>query len=252
MPAFEDCANAAMVRSISPASRTPTGLSSTPNDGATAWIALNWAGPIVRSRSTATRVRRGAISLSSSSHFAPKPNSKGVKPVVFPPGRARLSTKPMPTGSPTFANTMGTGAGRLLQCLNARGGRSQNHVRRERPKLLGISVKAIGVARCPAGVDPYVAAVSPARLLQPLDERDNARLSFRIVRGQVHQNTDPPRPFALLRACRKRPRGRCAAEQRDELASPCVEHGLPSRNPLCQLSACSGCPGSTRRSLGQT
>jgi hypothetical protein len=44
MPAFEERANAAMVRSISPASRTPTGLNSTPNDGATAWIALNWAG----------------------------------------------------------------------------------------------------------------------------------------------------------------------------------------------------------------
>src|SRR5262245_23991179 len=44
-----------------------------------------------------------AISLSSSSHFAPKPNSLGVKPVIFPPGRARLATKPMPTGSLTFA-----------------------------------------------------------------------------------------------------------------------------------------------------
>jgi hypothetical protein len=31
-----------------------------------------------------------------------------LEQVVFPPGRARLSTKPMPTGSPTFANTMGT------------------------------------------------------------------------------------------------------------------------------------------------
>jgi hypothetical protein len=69
----------------------------------------------------------------------------------------------------------GHGAGRLLQCLNARGGRGKNHVRRERQKLLGKSVKATGVARCPAGVDPHVAAVSPARLLQPLDERDNAR-----------------------------------------------------------------------------
>jgi hypothetical protein len=43
--------------------------------------------------------------LSNSSHFAPKPNSQLVKPVVFPPGRARLSTKPMPTGSPTFLVT---------------------------------------------------------------------------------------------------------------------------------------------------
>src|SRR5262249_14281071 len=45
---------------------------------------------------------------------------------------------------------------------------------------------------------------------------------------------------------------RHAAEQRDELASCCVEHGLPSRNPLCQPTASSGCPGSARRSLGET
>jgi hypothetical protein len=49
-------------------------------------------------------------------------------------------------------------------------------------------------------------------LLQPLDERDNARLSFRIVRGQIHQHTDPPRPLALLRVRRERPRHRRAAE----------------------------------------
>jgi hypothetical protein len=38
-------------------------------------------------------------------------------------------------------------------------------------------------------------------------------------------------------------------KQRDELASPEVEHGLPSRRPLCQLTAGPGCPGSNRRSL---
>src|SRR5262249_54860814 len=31
-----------------------------------------------------------------------------VKPVALPPGRARLSTKPAPTGSTTFTNTIGT------------------------------------------------------------------------------------------------------------------------------------------------
>src|SRR5262249_2626073 len=41
----------------------------------------------------------GAISLSSSNHFALMPYSYRVKPVTLPPGRARLSTKPAPTGS---------------------------------------------------------------------------------------------------------------------------------------------------------
>jgi hypothetical protein len=60
------------------------------------------------SRRTAARVTRGAISLSSSSHFAATPYSNDVKPVALPTGRARLSTKPAPTGSGTIANTMGT------------------------------------------------------------------------------------------------------------------------------------------------
>jgi len=50
----------------------------------------------------------GAISLSSSSHFALKPYSNIIKPVALPPGWARLSTKPAPTGSGTITNTIGT------------------------------------------------------------------------------------------------------------------------------------------------
>src|SRR5262249_19500162 len=71
-------------------------------------------------RTTATRVTRGAISLSSSSHFAPKANSTFMKPVVLPPGRARLATKALPTGSVTFANTIGTE--RFDCCNDATGG----------------------------------------------------------------------------------------------------------------------------------
>jgi hypothetical protein len=63
------------------------------------------------------------------------------------------------------------------------------------------------------------AAVGPAQLLQPLQERRDAGLSFRIVRGQVHKHADPTRPLALLRPRRERPRDRRAAEQRDELAA---------------------------------
>ena len=57
---------------------------------------------------TAARVTRGASSLSSSSHFPLIPYSNRAKPVALPPGRARLSTKPAPTGSATCTNTIGT------------------------------------------------------------------------------------------------------------------------------------------------
>ena len=59
---------------------------------------------------------RGAICLRISSHFAPIPKSKLTNPVMLPPGRARLSTKPLLTGSTTCANTIGIV---LVCCFNA-------------------------------------------------------------------------------------------------------------------------------------
>jgi hypothetical protein len=87
-----------------------TGFTSTPTDGAKAWIAPHWPIPavMVGSRRTAARVTFGAISLSSSSHFPLMRNSNRTNPVVLPPGRAKLSTYPAPTGSVTFTNTIGT------------------------------------------------------------------------------------------------------------------------------------------------
>src|SRR5262249_44115111 len=99
-------------RSISPASRILIGLTSTLSDGAAAWMTPNWAGPDVVAgppyRRTAACVTCGAMCLSSSSHFPLRPYSNDMKPVALPPGRARLSTKPAPTGSPTIGNTIGT------------------------------------------------------------------------------------------------------------------------------------------------
>src|SRR5262249_40495339 len=96
--------------SISAALRRLTGLTSTLSDGATAWITPNWPVPegVAGSRRIAIRVTSGPICLSSSSHFPPMAYSNEVKPVAFPPGGARLSMKPAPTGSATIANTIGT------------------------------------------------------------------------------------------------------------------------------------------------
>ena len=77
----------------------------------------------------------GMISLSSSSHFAPMPNSNGVKPVALPPGRAKLATNPAPTGSGTITNTIGT------VCVTCSKGPTvalplcQDHVRRKRDQF---------------------------------------------------------------------------------------------------------------------
>jgi len=47
-------------------------------------------------------------------------------------------------------------------------------------------------------------------LLQALCQRRDAGLSFRIIRGQVHEHADPPHPLALLRKAGERPCRRAA------------------------------------------
>src|SRR5215468_9238834 len=55
----------------------------------------------------AARLSPGAISVSSSSHLPPKVGSKVAKPVMFPPGWLSRGTRPLATGSPTPAKTIG-------------------------------------------------------------------------------------------------------------------------------------------------
>src|SRR5262249_39754846 len=95
------------------------------------------------------------------------------------------------------------------------------------------------IVLAPANVDPHIATLAPTQLLQRLQERRDLRLTFRIGGGHVHEHADAPHPLALLRACRERPRRRCAADQRDELAAP---HSIPSSAMASSLS------GTVRRS----
>src|SRR5262245_66338654 len=62
-----------------------------------------------------TRVTRGAISLSSSTHLPPSDPTMGVNPVALPPGRRRLATKPPTTGSATSTKIIGKAAGAWSQ-----------------------------------------------------------------------------------------------------------------------------------------
>jgi hypothetical protein len=87
------------------------------------------------------------------------------------------------------------------------------------------------VGRRPASVDPDIAALRPAELLESLAERRDKGLSFRVALGICHQHVDPPHPLRLLRACGEGPRRR-ACERRDELApSQLVELRIPTKSP---------------------
>ena len=58
-------------------------------------------------RRSPTRASLGTASLSTSSLLVFSSGDKLEIPVTLPPGRARLATKPAPTGSPAFVITMG-------------------------------------------------------------------------------------------------------------------------------------------------
>src|SRR5262245_54791351 len=74
--------------------------------------------------------------------------------------------------------------------------------------------------------DQDVVAGRPSELPEPLPEILKVTLRVRVVLGNPQQYRDPPHPLRLLRAHRKRPRRRRAAEQRDELAA--ADHSITS------------------------
>ena len=173
-------------------------------------MTANWPMPagMAGSRRTAARVTRGAICLSSSSHFALKLYSNWMKPVALPPGRARLSTKPPPTGSATVANTIGTVRVACSNGPTVRVAGGQNDVRRERGQFRRVFANVGGIAHGPADVNLHVAAIGPAQLLQRLPERRDAGLRIRIVRGCGRMNTLMRR---ILRPAAPAPRAAIAA-----------------------------------------
>src|SRR5262249_26078621 len=143
---------------------------------ATPWIAPNSPNPggYAGSRSAAARATFGAISLSSSSHFTLMPNSNSVNPVALPPGRAKLATKPAPTGSGGLCEYDRHGAGRLMQRRHRCAASGQDDIGRERDQFRRMFANALHIAPGPAGIDLHSAAIGPAQLLQALLERRDA------------------------------------------------------------------------------
>ena len=115
-----------MLFSNSLASRTLPVLNIHPKRPRHGLNCANW--PILEvtagSQKDTARVSLGAISLSSSGHFPPKPYSKCVNPVTLPPGCDMLATKPALTGSATIKHDRHS-TGHLLQGGHSRGAARQ-------------------------------------------------------------------------------------------------------------------------------
>jgi hypothetical protein len=129
----------------------------------------------------ATRLTLGAISLRISSHFPISGKSMNVKPVMFPPGRARLATKPCPTGSLTTEKTIGmVWVARFRAAMTGPAG-SDNEVRCRTHHFRRIS---LDLGEVPAGkpmLNLNVAILRPSERPKSLPKRCDADLYFRIV-----------------------------------------------------------------------
>src|SRR5262245_36989886 len=159
---------------------------------------------VAGSRRTTTRVTVGAISLSSSSHFPLRLYSNSMKPVTLPPGCARLSTKSAPTGSGVIANTTGMVRGQPQQRCQAHDPRSQNELWRERDEFRRPFARIVGIGGAVSNIQPHVAALDPAQLLQPLPKGRAALVCLGIVSRLVHKHADPSHALPLLRPRRVR------------------------------------------------
>src|SRR5262245_7935137 len=110
----------------------------------------------------------------------------------------------------------GPGRGDSTACCNDHRHLAANQIRRQRWKLIIVTQR-------PAKIDLHILSIEIAEFAQAALER--YYVSDGIFWRPAAEKSDH-RHRRLLRACRERPRGCRAAEQRDELASSSIEHGL--------------------------
>ena len=213
-------ANDSMARSMSAAFSTRLGTSSIASEGATASAACRKKsnGFVLGLATRATRAMRGAISLSIASHLPVMLSSYSSKPVRFPPGRARLATKPEPMGRHCRRTRLGS-YGSPVAAQRRRSPLCENHVGLQGDQLFREHLRLSAGGRKPS-VDSDIAVLRPSKSFEALPESRNPRFDFRIVLGEGHQHADPLHPRGLLRPRHERPRRRCPAEHGDEIASP--------------------------------
>src|SRR6516164_2139237 len=102
--------------------------------------------------STAIRTALGSNSCSSASRFAPNSVAKKLMPVRFPPGRARLATRPSLTGSsPNDRDGRGRSfgyLGRIVARWRGDNGHAPAHeVGRERRKAIELAFQPVVLHR---------------------------------------------------------------------------------------------------------
>src|SRR6516162_7649413 len=201
--------SASKADAISSAFRISSVTTSRPNAPAAAWTSPTsfMAAGLSALIRIANRRRLGTTSRKSSSRFPARSVNWTDRPVTLPPGRARLATMPVPTGSPAPAKTIGMSA---VACFAARAGRVPTvTIDLELDKLGRNLGEAFGASLGPAILDRDAAALEPAEFVQSL-HKSAEPLTLDQRRGCAQEPNGRQLP-RLLRARRERPR-RGAAE----------------------------------------
>src|SRR5262245_42830480 len=149
----------------------------------------------------AKRLRPGTTSRKSSSRLPARSADSIDRPVMLPPGRARLATRPAPTGSPDSARTIGIDRCRLF-CLGGRGSRRDDDINLKPDKLGGDFGIALAVSLRPAILDLDGATLDPAKFAHPPDKSGGPLAHDR--RCSCAQEPDGWQLSRLLRARRRR------------------------------------------------
>ena len=153
------------------------------------------------------RATCGAHSLRSSIHLPPSDPSASTNPVMLPPGRDRLETKPLPIGSETFTNTIGIS--RVSRCSTAATQVVAATITSSCSPTSSLA-NACTLSRSPAPQRCSIWMVRPDIHPRLRSASVNA-VTFRSVRG-----SPPPAHIAPIRRTRS---GCCAGAERDHVAS---------------------------------
>ena len=101
-------------------------------------------------------------------------------PVIFPPGRARLATNPVATGSTTATMTMGEGLGCLLGCLGSGRCHRKDGLHPQTDQFSRKVGEPIILPLRKSGLNDDVLALHVAELAQPLPETLESILGRRV------------------------------------------------------------------------
>src|SRR6516165_10653792 len=155
----------------------------------------------------------GTSSANSSISLALSSTAMLVRPVILPPGRARLAMNPEPTGSPTYCHDNGYGRCCAPDCNHCRRALCDDDIDIAVNKLSHNARVLVECSLRPANVDGQVLPFDVAAPAHTITERAQRGMHQR----QACENPDAP-DLRLLRDRREWP-SRCAADERDELAS---------------------------------